>query len=132
VPQATDKSGLADDIAKFLVSSDLSPETLCYLLYLVVLIMTEIISNNSAATLSYPIAMSLAKTLEVDHMAFVMVIIFASTCAFAVPMGYQCHLMVMGPGDYTFRHFLLVGLPMDFLILVVVSAFAPTFFPFHP
>jgi di/tricarboxylate transporter len=127
-----DKSGLADDIAKLLASSNLSPNNLCYLLYVVVLVMTEIISNNSAATLSYPIAMSLAKALEVDHMAFVMIIIFASTCAFAVPMGYQCHLMVMGPGDYTFKDFLKVGLPMNFLITVVVSAFAPIFFPFHP
>lgn len=128
--RAMETSGLAKEIANLLVLSEISPTSMLYVLYLVVLVMTEVISNNSAATLTYPIALALSRSLKVHHMPFIMVVNFAATCAFAVPFGYQCHLMVYGPGGYNMRDFLKVGIPMNMIVMVVVCGLAPYFHPF--
>eukprot|EP00294_Goniomonas_avonlea_P008116 CAMPEP_0114555308 /NCGR_PEP_ID=MMETSP0114-20121206/8680_1 /TAXON_ID=31324 /ORGANISM="Goniomonas sp, Strain m" /LENGTH=703 /DNA_ID=CAMNT_0001740425 /DNA_START=51 /DNA_END=2162 /DNA_ORIENTATION=- len=130
IGRAMEVSGLAKDIANLLAQSNLSPHGLLFLLYFVVLAMTEVVSNNSAAALTYPIAISVAKTLGLNAMPFVMAVVFAASCGFAVPIGYQCHLMVMGPGGYDFKDFVKIGVILDILCMGIVAGFAPVIWPF--
>lgn len=98
--------------------------------YLITLIFTEILTNNAAAVLVFPIAKAVAVSMSLSFMPFVIVIAIAASCGFAMPLGYQTHLMVYGAGGYRTSDFLKIGLPLDILIGVVAVAVTPIFFPF--
>ncbi|MEX0995032.1 MAG: SLC13 family permease [Balneolaceae bacterium] len=98
--------------------------------YLVTWIMTEMITNNAAAVFIFPIAISAAASLGVNHMPFVMIIIFAASASFSTPIGYQTNLMVYSPGGYDFTDFLKIGLPLNLIVAVIAISLVPVFWPF--
>lgn len=87
--------------------------------YLLTTIFTEIITNNAAAVLMVPIALSIATQLSVDPMAFFVAIAIAASASFATPIGYQTNLIVYGPGGYRFSDYLKIGIPLNVLYLIV-------------
>ena len=91
------------------------------LLFIVVAIGTNLLSNNACAVLFTPIAINLATELGQDPFVFAMTVVFAANCSFASPIGYQTNLLVMGPGHYQFRDFMKAGIP---LVLIVWAAYA--------
>jgi len=97
--------------------------------YLITWMLTEMITNNAAAVLIFPIAISTAAGLGVDFMPFVMTIIFAASASFATPIGYQTNLMVYGPGGYRFSDFLKVGLPLNLIAGVITVSLVPVVWP---
>jgi di/tricarboxylate transporter len=99
-------------------------------IYLVTWIMTELISNNAAAALSFPIALASANALGVSPTPFIMVVAYAASAGFLLPFGYQTHLMVYSPGRYTTRDFLRVGWPVCVVFAVTVLVLTPLVFPF--
>lgn len=127
---AMETTGLAADVAGLVVGLNAGNHGTLFLMYGVVLIMTELISNNAAAQLTIPIAIEMAKQLKVSHKPFIMAVTVGATAAFAVPLGYQTHLMVMGPGGYTARDFFKVGIIMDVLYWAVIAGLAPVVWPF--
>lgn len=98
--------------------------------YLTTLILTELVSNNAAAVLVFPIVMATVHALGVNPMPFIAVIMVAASCGFSSPIGYQTHMMVWGPGGYRFVDFLRIGIPMDILVGVVCVLLAPKIWPF--
>lgn len=117
-------SGLVTDLASG------SPWLALAALYLVTSAMTEVVTNNAAVALAFPIAHGTATQLGVDLMPFVVVVMMAGSASFATPLGYQTNLMVYGPGGYRLTDFLRVGIPMNLLIGVVTVALTPLVFPF--
>lgn len=129
--KALDVSGVADIIASLALQSPFSgPWVVLGIVYLVTLLLTEIVTNNAAAALMFPICLSLAESLGVSPMPFMMVLMVAASCGFATPLGYQTHLMVMGPGGYRFTDFLRIGIPLDIVVGIVAVAVAPLVYPF--
>ncbi|MEC9373935.1 MAG: SLC13 family permease, partial [Planctomycetota bacterium] len=98
--------------------------------YIATSILTEIITNNAAVALTFPVALSASDALGVDFMPFVVSIMMAGSASFATPLGYQTTLMVYGPGGYAFTDFMKIGLPMNVLAGVVTCAIAPLFWGF--
>ena len=98
--------------------------------YFATMLLTELITNNAAAVLVFPIAVSAAQMLKVDPTPFIMSIMVASSAGFATPTGYQCNLMVMGPGGYRFSDYLRIGIPLDLLYMAVTVGLAPLIWPF--
>lgn len=96
--------------------------------FLLVALLTNILSNNATAVLFTPIAISVATELGTDPMIFVVAVIFAANCSFATPMGYQTNLLVMGPGHYRFSDFLRAGGPLIVLIWATYTIFAPIYY----
>lgn len=96
--------------------------------FLLVAILTNLLSNAATAVLFTPIAVSVAGDLSVDPMIFVVAVIFAANCSFATPMGYQTNLLVMGPGHYRFSDYLRVGIPLIVIIWLTYSIFAPWYY----
>ena len=89
------------------------------------MVLTELLSNNAAAALMFPIGLATAATLGVDPRPFVIVIMLAASLSFLTPIGYQTNLMVMGPGGYKWLDFLRFGGPLTLLAGVVcVTALA--------
>jgi di/tricarboxylate transporter len=97
--------------------------------YLLVLVFTEILTNNAAAALTFPVAYAVANDMGMNVMPFAVVIAIAASAGFATPLGYQTHLMVYGPGGYRFGDFVRLGVPLDVLAMIVTLALTPFFFP---
>jgi len=125
-------TGGADYLAHKMISlfADFGPGITLAAMFMIVAIMTNVISNNATAVLFTPIALSAAAELGVDARAFLFAVIFAANCSFATPMGYQTNLLVMGPGHYQFADFLKAGVPLVILIWLTYSFFAPWYFGF--
>jgi di/tricarboxylate transporter len=99
-------------------------------IYLITMIFTELLSNNGAAALVFPIALATANTLEVNFTPFAIAIMIAASCAFATPIGYQTNLMVYGPGGYRFSDFTRLGLPLNLICMAVSLLLIPFLWPF--
>ena len=129
--RAMDKTGLAESIAGATI--DLArghPHLSLAALYFVAMLFTELMSNNAAAVLTFPIAWQTAADLDVNPMPFVMAITVAASCGFATPMGYQTNLMIYGPGGYKFGDYLRFGGPLNLLVMAITVALAPLLWPF--
>lgn len=128
---AMTKTGAADAIAQLLMfRNDLSPWLLLAMVYLLTVLFTEIITNNAAAILMFPIAVSVAGQAGVSYMPFVIAVMFAASASFITPLGYQTNLMVMGPGGYSGKDFIKVGLPLSVLVATTSIVCIPFIWPF--
>ncbi len=94
-------------------------------------ILTELMSNNAAAALAFPVAVGVAQKLGLDPMPFVMAVLYGASCSFVTPYGYQTNLMVMSPGRYTLGDYVRSGGPIAIVFLIVALLAIPVFFPFH-
>jgi di/tricarboxylate transporter len=96
--------------------------------FLLVALMTNVLSNNATAVLFTPIAISIAAQTGVEPRAYVFAVIFAANCSFATPMSYQTNLLVMGPGHYQFIDYVKAGIPLIIILWITFSIFAPWYF----
>ena len=101
-------------------------------IYVITSTVTEFVSNNAAVAIIFPIAHATAKSLGVDFTPFVIAIMMAGSASFATPIGYQTNLMVYGPGGYTLKDFLKIGIPMNIVACIATVGLTPLFFPFDP
>lgn len=99
-------------------------------IYLLTVILTELVTNNAAAALAFPIALSTARAFDADPMPFVMAVLYGASAGFLIPFGYQTHLMVYSPGRYRMLDFVRVGLPITLAYGATVLLLVPVFFPF--
>lgn len=131
IGHAMNATGVAATIAHAVVNAvGDNPWIILAAIYAVTLIMTEVMSNNAAAALVFPIAMATAKDLNVSFMPFLIAIMVAASCGFATPIGYQTNLMVQGPGGYRFSDYVRIGVPLDLLMMAVTVAITPFVWPF--
>ncbi|SMO65377.1 SLC13 family permease [Fodinibius sediminis] len=98
--------------------------------YIATWILTEMITNNAAAVLIFPIAVSMAASFGVNYMPFVITIIMAASASFSTPIGYQTNLMVYGPGGYKFTDFTKIGLPLNLIVATITIILVPMIWPF--
>lgn len=125
-------SGVSDFIASkmILLSNHYGPYVLLAALFLITNIFTELITNNAAAALSFPLALSISAQLGVNPMPFFIIICIAASASFATPIGYQTNLIVQGIGDYKFTDFLRVGIPLNIITFVLSVLLVPLIWPF--
>lgn len=97
-------------------------------LFLVVSILTNILSNNATAVLFTPIALDIAHKVGAKPLPFVVAVMLAASCAFASPVGYQTNMLVMGPGHYRFSDYFFGGLPLVILMWVIFSIVGPWYY----
>ncbi|MFM9058868.1 MAG: SLC13 family permease [Planctomycetaceae bacterium] len=130
--RAMEKTGLAEAVAHATIArAGDDPHLVLAGLYLVAMLFTELMSNNAAAVLTFPIAWQAAADLGVNPIPFVMAITVAASCGFATPMGYQTNLMIYGPGGYKFSDYVRFGGPLNLLVMVITIALAPLIWPFR-
>ena len=104
---------------------DLQPWMLIFAVYALTSILTELLSNNAVAVVVTPVAIGLAQSLGVDPRPLLIAVMLGASFGFATPIGYQCNLMVYGPGGYTFGDFLKIGVPLNVLMGIVASIVIP-------
>jgi di/tricarboxylate transporter len=129
--RALDQTGAARLLADgVLAVVGANPWLVLIAVYAVTSLLTEIVTNNAAVALIFPIAQATAAALGVEFMPFVIAIMMAGSASFATPIGYQTNLMVYGPGSYTFTDFLRIGIPMNVIMGLVTVLLTPFIFPF--
>lgn len=128
---ALETTGAAHYIAGSLIQlAQGHPWVTLAVVYLVTMVFTELITNNAAAVLVFPIALSTSQTLGVSFMPFAIAIMMAASAAFSTPIGYQTNLMVYGPGGYRFTDYFKVGIPLNLLLAAVTLLLTPLVWPF--
>jgi di/tricarboxylate transporter len=117
-------TGAAEYLAVLLVSlvHDLpAPIIICSLLLLFSLL-TEVVTNNAVAVIGTPIAVGIAQELGLPELPFVLAVLFGANMSYIMPIGYQTNLLVMGAGGYRFSDFFRVGIPLQVLLWLTLSA----------
>ncbi len=131
--RALQNSGAADVLAHYVINiskSTFGPIGVLAAIYLLTSLFTEIITNNAAAALTFPIALSAATQLGVDPRPFFIAIAVAASCSFSTPIGYQTNLIVQSIGNYKFSDYWKIGLPLNILAFVVSMIMIPIFWEF--
>jgi di/tricarboxylate transporter len=116
--------------AERFVAPENLPIVMLWLVCLFTICLTEVLSNSATAVIMVPIVFTLATQLGVDPRPFVMGVTVAASSAFALPMGYQTHMMVYGPGGYKFTDFLRVGIPLNLISWTVSCTIIPMIWKF--
>ena len=111
--------------ARMLVSPEMLPYVMLWVVFLFTSMLTEVLSNNATAVMIVPIVVKIASEIGVDSRPFIMAITVAASCAFALPMGYQTHMMIYGPGGYRFSDYIKFGVPLNMIAWVVTCTIIP-------
>lgn len=128
---AMTETGAANWVAGELLGlGDFSPWAMLALIYFLTAIFTEVITNNAAAVLMFPIALAASEALNVNFMPFAIAVMFAASASFVTPLGYQTNLMVYGPGRYRIGDYLRLGIPLSLLTGTVVIPVIPLVWTF--
>ncbi len=128
---ALENTGAARTVTESLLAlTGTDPGDNLIMIYLVTVLLTNVITNNAAAALMFPFAVSVAHNLGVSLLPFGIAIMMGASAAYATPMGYQTNLMVMGPGGYRFVDYMRLGIPLTLITGAVTLALIPRFWPF--
>jgi di/tricarboxylate transporter len=132
ISKALQNSGAAESLARSTInfSRGLGPIGVLAAIYIITTIFTEIITNNAAAALVFPIAFAAAQQLNVDPKPFFVAIAIAASASFSTPIGYQTNLIVQAIGDYKFIDYLKIGIPLNILAFILSLIFIPIFWNF--
>ena len=129
---AVTESGLGDVIARGLVGGMSPLGTIGALVGVLIATMalTELISNNAAAALMFPIALSTAGQVGAEATPFIVTIMLGASLSFLTPIGYQTNLLVYGLGNYKFSDYTRLGVPLNLVCFALIVFLVPRVFPF--
>jgi di/tricarboxylate transporter len=132
ISKALQNSGAADSLAHTTIgfAKAWGPIGVLAAIYLVTNLFTEVITNNAAAAIVFPIALSAANQLGVDPRPFFVAIAIAASASFSTPIGYQTNLIVQALGNYKFRDYLRIGIPLNILVFLLSMWLIPIFWHF--
>ncbi len=121
------QTGGADYMAQLYVTlaAGASPTMLLSGLMLIMAILTNIVSNNAAAVIGTPIAISVAQQMGLPPEPFVLAVLFGANMSYATPMAYKTNLLVMSAGGYHFSDFMRVGIPLTLIVWLTLSWLLP-------
>jgi di/tricarboxylate transporter len=132
ISQAVLNSGLMETAMLGLspLLAEVSPTMMLVLIYGLTLAMTELMTNNAAAALMFPIGYSVAITTGLEPMAFVMAVALGGSASFLTPYGYATNLMVQNLGGYSRQDYIRFGWLVSLAYSSVVLLLLPRVFPF--
>jgi di/tricarboxylate transporter len=124
---AMKSSGAAATVATVLqgLMQDWSQPLILLVLFAVVSVITQFMSDAATTALFAPVAVALAQALDQPPEPFVVSVAMASVVAFLTPIGHHGNLLIYGPGGYRFADFVRVGAPLTVLAALVVAFLAP-------
>lgn len=124
--------GVSDMISNGVLSvtGSSSPYLALIGIYIGTVILTEMVTNNAAAALMFPVALATSSTLGVSYLPFVMAIAYGASASFLTPIGYQTNTMVFSVGKYKFNDYIKTGAGLTVIYGILVVVLLPLFFPF--
>jgi di/tricarboxylate transporter len=124
---AMQSSGLASVVASGLVDAfgGFGDRGVLLGLVLATIILTELVTNNAAALLMLPIAVSAAASTGLDPRGAAIAVAVAASASFLSPIGYQTNMMVYGPGGYRFTDYARLGWVLTVTVVVLTVTLVP-------
>ena len=124
---AMQETGTADLLAGWLqgLVSGLAIHWILLALFLVTGVLTQVMSDAGTTALIGPIAIALARGLDLSPEPFLVTVAMAAVTSFFTPIGHHGNLLIYGPGGYQFGDFVKVGVPLTLIVAVIVSLMAP-------
>jgi di/tricarboxylate transporter len=128
---AMQKSGASHLITQWLQQAIGSWSTffILLLIFAVVGILTQFMSDAATTALFAPLAAALALALGDPPEPYVVTVAMSSVTALLTPIGHHGNLLVYGPGGYRFADFLRVGVPLTLLLALVVVTLSLLLWP---
>jgi di/tricarboxylate transporter len=126
IASALQNSGAASTIAQWGISlSQGNPLLALAFVFVLTSLFSSIATNNAAAVIMFPIALSTSESLGISLLPFAVVIMVAASASFATPIGYQTNLMVFGAGGYHFKDYFYFGAPLTLIVGIVTITIVP-------
>jgi len=124
---AIENTGLGSAIAGGIgeVFGGLGPRAVLFGVVLGTVALTELVTNNAAAALMFPIGIEAARQLSVEPRSFAIAVAVAASCSFLTPIGYQTNTMVYGPGGYRFSDYFRLGFPLTITMIAMIVIMVP-------
>lgn len=128
---ALEKTGLTEKLAFALagLTGVTGPFVVMVAFFVVAVILSELMSNSGTVALLGPVAISSAIQMNINPMALLAAVTFGASAAFAMPIGYQTSLMIYGPGGYSFKDFVRMGIPLDIVLALLALLLIPYYWP---
>lgn len=128
---AVSVSGLAEEMARVLgnIGDPFGDIGQLAAVLIATMIITELLSNNGAAAVMFPVAIATATSAGLDPRAFALAVLIGASCSFLSPIGYQTNLMVFGLGGYRFSDFTRLGAPLTLVTIVSTLVVLPIVMP---
>ena len=132
VSAALQTTGSTQLIAEFMVNmtGSLPNWSILAIIMIITMCLSDIINNAATALIMAPISVGIAVSMGVNADPFLMTVAVGASCAFLTPIGHQCNALILGPGGYRFSDYWRMGLPLEFLIVIVGTPLILYFWPF--
>ncbi|MFF1572397.1 SLC13 family permease [Leifsonia sp. NPDC058292] len=129
---AITQTGTAASIAGGLIGlvGGAGPTAVLAALCVVAAVFGQLISNTATALIIAPIAVSVAATMHVSPLPFLMAMAVVCAAAFLTPVATPANFMVMGPSGLRFTDYWRLGLPLLLLFLIVAVGLVPVIWRF--
>ncbi len=101
------------------------PQWILAAFFVVVALITQMMSDAATTALFAPVAIGVAQALGHTPEPYVVVVAMASVTAMLTPIGHHGSLLVYGPGGYRFSDFVRAGTPLTIIVGVIVVWLAP-------
>lgn len=92
------------------------------------ILLTQPMSNAAAALVVLPVALQAAASMGASQRAFAIGVMLSASASMLTPFEPSC-ILVYGPGKYRFADFIKVGGGLTFVMLIVILAMVPVFWP---
>lgn len=124
---AMTSSGLAAELARGLVSlgQHFGSSGVLVAVLVATVAVTQVVTNNAAAIVMFPIALAAASTQSGDVRQYALAVAVGASLSFLTPIAYQTNLVVQGLAGYRFSDFLTLGVPL-IVVTTAVAAVALT------
>lgn len=131
IASAMETTGLAQHAASSIVSitEALGERGALLGIVLATVVLTEMITNNAAALLMFPIAITIAAETGLNPVGVAIAIAIAASASFLTPIGYQTNTMIYGPGGYRFGDYVRLGFPLTILVIGMIVWLVPIMWP---
>ncbi len=131
VAGAMESSGMADQIARFLIESVAQGHAALGLVLILVVTMflSDLMNNAATAAVMCPIAIGTASALNVSPDTFLMAVAIGASCAFLTPIGHQNNTLILGPGGFRFGDYWKLGAPLEILVILISVPMLLIFWP---
>lgn len=135
IGQALINSGVADAIANFLVNIGtavgIGDAGLLGAVYFATFLISNVVTNNAAAALLFPIAMDAAEQTGTDATIMAYTLMLGASASFMSPFGYTTNLLIYGPGGYKYKDFLMFGTPMQIVLWILSICYLSVITPWY-
>ncbi len=128
---ALEETGAAEAIASLVLHalSGATPIVILGALLLIALLLTQVIENAAVAIIVAPIAYQVAQFANVDPKAVMIPLAICISAGFITPVAHESTILVMGPGEYRFKHYLMLGGVLAIITWLVTIAVTPQVWP---